>query len=178
MDVLESGACTDEWLQDQLVIFMALAKVGLCSSAAGLRRRLQLQPRRQQQQRLRALLPLLVVLLARLQLQRRQRRLHHKAAASAIWGWPPLSPPGLCRRRILGYHRSPPPCPLLPPPQGRSRLLTAEPTLHTRTACMVAEALTGARCRVARQQHQAGGGGTGRWLIEVYGAAVPAPAPA
>ena len=27
MDALEAGACTDEWLQDQLVIFMALARV-------------------------------------------------------------------------------------------------------------------------------------------------------
>ncbi len=27
MDALEVGACTDEWLQDQLIIFMALAKV-------------------------------------------------------------------------------------------------------------------------------------------------------
>lgn len=29
MDALASGACTDQWLQDQLIIFMALAKVGL-----------------------------------------------------------------------------------------------------------------------------------------------------
>jgi RNA 3'-terminal phosphate cyclase len=28
MDALASGACTDEWLQDQLIIFMALAQVG------------------------------------------------------------------------------------------------------------------------------------------------------
>lgn len=28
MDALGSGACCDEWLQDQLVVFMALAKVG------------------------------------------------------------------------------------------------------------------------------------------------------
>lgn len=27
MDALEVGACTDEWLQDQLIIFMALAQV-------------------------------------------------------------------------------------------------------------------------------------------------------
>lgn len=27
MDALASGACSDEWLQDQLIIFMALAKV-------------------------------------------------------------------------------------------------------------------------------------------------------
>lgn len=36
MDVLASGACTDEWLQDQLIIFMALAEVrGVCVWVGG-----------------------------------------------------------------------------------------------------------------------------------------------
>ncbi|KAL4459062.1 hypothetical protein ABPG75_013927 [Micractinium tetrahymenae] len=84
MDVLASGACADEWLQDQLIIFMALA-------------------------------------------------------------------------------------------EGRSQLLTGEPTLHTRTACMVAEALTGARFRIAQHPQPAGvGGDSGLWLIECQGAAVAA----
>ncbi|PRW59938.1 RNA 3 -terminal phosphate cyclase [Chlorella sorokiniana] len=85
MDALEVGACTDEWLQDQLVIFMALA-------------------------------------------------------------------------------------------QGRSRVLTGEPTLHTRTACMVAEALTGARFTVAPAPAAPGQAQRpGLWLIECEGAAVAAP---
>ena len=33
MVALASGACTDEWLQDQLVIFMALAQVRRGGSA-------------------------------------------------------------------------------------------------------------------------------------------------
>lgn len=95
MDALGSGACTDEWLQDQLVIFMALA-------------------------------------------------------------------------------------------QGRSRVLTGEPTLHTRTACMVAEALTGAKFRISPQRQQAegsaapggsGGASDGLWVIVCEGAAVPTPGP-
>ncbi|KAL4431941.1 hypothetical protein ABPG77_000208 [Micractinium sp. CCAP 211/92] len=87
MDALASGACSDEWLQDQLIIFMALAK-------------------------------------------------------------------------------------------GRSRLLTGEPTLHTRTACMVAEALTDARFRISKQPPPAGvSGESGLWLIECDGAAVAAPKP-
>lgn len=34
MDALASGACTDEWLQDQLIIFMALAQVGCLFAAS------------------------------------------------------------------------------------------------------------------------------------------------
>ncbi|KAI3436287.1 hypothetical protein D9Q98_002340 [Chlorella vulgaris] len=79
MDVVASGACVDGWLQDQLVVFMALA-------------------------------------------------------------------------------------------QGRSQLLTGEPTLHTRTACTVAEALTGARFSIAAQN-----GSTGLWVLACDGAGVAAP---
>lgn len=62
--------------------------------------------------------------------------------------------------------------------QGRSRLLTGEPTLHTRTACMVAEALTDARFRISKQPPPAGvSGESGLWLIECDGAAVAAPKP-
>lgn len=85
MDALEVGAYTDEWLQDQLIIFMALA-------------------------------------------------------------------------------------------QGRSRMLTGEPTLHTRTACMVAEALTGARFSVAPAPAAPGQAQRpGLWLVECEGAALAAP---
>ncbi|EFN53149.1 hypothetical protein CHLNCDRAFT_136921 [Chlorella variabilis] len=88
MDALASGACTDQWLQDQLIIFMALAK-------------------------------------------------------------------------------------------GRSRLLTGEPTLHTRTACMVAAQLTGARFSISKapqKQQQQRYGGAELWLVECEGAGVAAPA--
>ena len=71
-----------------------------------------------------------------------------------------------------------PPLPLPPAPapatrlaQGRSRVLTGEPTLHTRTACMVAEALTAARFSMAPAE----GRGPGLWMLECQGAAVPAP---
>lgn len=68
------------------------------------------------------------------------------------------------------------PLPCLAPLQGRSRLLTGEPTLHTRTACMVAEAFTGARFHITRQPQPAGADGeSGLWLIECDGAAVAAP---
>lgn len=54
--------------------------------------------------------------------------------------------------------------------QGRSRMLTGEPTLHTRTACMVAQALTAARFSI----RPAPGGG-GLYMIECEGAGVAAP---
>lgn len=60
--------------------------------------------------------------------------------------------------------------------QGRSRVLTGEPTLHTRTACMVAEALTGARFSVAPAPAAPGQAQRqGVWLVECEGAGVAAP---
>jgi RNA 3'-terminal phosphate cyclase (ATP) len=55
-------------------------------------------------------------------------------------------------------------------PQGHSQLLTGAPTLHTRTACLVAEALTGARFSIAAQN-----GSTGLWVLACDGAGVAAP---
>ena len=49
-------------------------------------------------------------------------------------------------------------------------MLTGEPTLHTRTACMVAEALTGAKFSITPSL-----GGAGVHLIEGEGASVMAP---
>jgi hypothetical protein len=50
---------------------------------------------------------------------------------------------------------------------GRSEVSCSEPTLHTRTAIVVAEALTGARFAVSQQEGP-------RWLITCEGAAVKA----
>lgn len=67
---------------------------------------------------------------------------------------------------------------------GTSRMVCAEPTLHTRTAMVVAEAmLPGAKFSVTRLQAAAGGGGGGGaagggdgglYLIECQGAGVKA----
>lgn len=55
-------------------------------------------------------------------------------------------------------------------------MLTGEPTLHTRTACMVAEALTGARFSVAPAPAAPGQAQRpGLWLVECEGAALAAP---
>ena len=75
------------------------------------------------------------------------------------------------REAWLVAHSPPLPLPLLlPAPQGRSRVLTGEPTLHTRTACMVAEALTAARFSISPAE----GRGPGLWMLECRGAAVAA----
>ena len=82
-------------------------------------------------------------------------------------------------------------CCICAPMQGRSRMLTGEPTLHTRTACMVAEALTRARFTIkpaagggsssgggsgssGGSGGSGGGGGGGLYLIECEGAGVAA----
>lgn len=53
---------------------------------------------------------------------------------------------------------------------GRSAVLTREPSLHTRTAIAVAEALTRARFSLAQEPQR-----EGLWRIECEGAAVAAP---
>ena len=64
--------------------------------------------------------------------------------------------------------------------QGRSRMLTGEPTLHTRTACMVAQAMTGAEFTIMPQAADGAGGGSSEggggqlWFIECQGAGVSA----
>ena len=72
---------------------------------------------------------------------------------------------------LLVLGRSSPDSAGAPLPQGRSRVLTGEPTLHTRTACMVAEALTAAKFSISPAE----GRGRGLWMLECQGAAVAAP---
>ncbi|KAK9811681.1 hypothetical protein WJX72_008299 [[Myrmecia] bisecta] len=56
--------------------------------------------------------------------------------------------------------------------EGTSRVLCTEPTLHTRTAMVVSETLTGAKFTV--HSPPATDDGKGLWMIECQGAAVPA----
>jgi hypothetical protein len=80
------------------------------------------------------------------------------AVGGSLMPAPPLPPP-------------PAPVPAAPLPQGQSRVLTGEPTLHTRTACMVAEALTASKFSISHAE----GRGPGLWTLECQGAAVAAP---
>lgn len=52
--------------------------------------------------------------------------------------------------------------------QGKSAVLTGEPTLHTRTAIAVAEKLTTAKFNISEVKEK------GLWLIECEGAGIPA----
>ena len=51
--------------------------------------------------------------------------------------------------------------------KGTSRMLSQQPTLHTRTAMVVAEQLTSAKFTVTQQNPSL-------WLVECTGAAIPA----